>query len=57
MIDTNTSAQISTVLKLLTQIEIAVESDLKRQGLQVNADIVRRRSADAVALYVARFKT
>ncbi len=55
--DAVTATQISSVLKLLNQIEDAVENDLKRQGLQVNGDIVRRRSADAVALYVARFKT
>jgi hypothetical protein len=54
--DPVTATQIGGVLKLLNQIEEAVEGDLKRQGLPVNVDIVRRRTDSAVALYVARFK-
>lgn len=45
--------KIPHVLKILTAVEQAVADDLKRQGLPVNVEIVRRRTSDAVALFTA----
>ena len=49
--------RIANILKTLGDLEDAIEKDMRLKGIAVTAELIRRRTSDAVALFAVLYPT